>query len=336
MNRRLPAEWETSHAVMLTWPHHQGDWAESFEAIHNCYLGIVSAIQPYANIIISAADEALAEDIRQDIGDIENISIFIVPSDDTWARDHGPITVYENDEPVLLDFVFNGWGNKYPSENDNRITLLLYNSDAFPGYDYQQVDFVLEGGSIETDGMGTLLTTSSCLLAATRNTGMNQAEIEDVLEDRLGLVNFIWLEHSELAGDDTDGHIDMLARFLNPQTIAYTACNNRDDANYASLAGLKAELEALRNDDAAPYTLVPLPMPAPIFNKQGLQLPASYANFLILNQAVLVPTYGVPEDESTLATLRLHFPKHVVTGVPCRSLIEQFGGLHCATMQLPQ
>lgn len=336
MNTRLPAEWEATHAVMLTWPHRQGDWAESFEAIHTCYLGMVNAIQAYANIIISAADEALAEDIRQDIGDIENVSIFIVPSDDTWARDHGPITVYENDQPVLLDFVFNGWGNKYPSENDNRITLSLYNSDAFPGYDYQQVDFVLEGGSIETDGKGTLLTTNNCLLAETRNTGMSQAEIEDVLEERLGLVNFIWLEHSKLAGDDTDGHIDMLARFINPQTIAYTACNDKTDANYASLAGLKAELEALRNDDDAPYTLVPLPMPAPIFNKEGLQLPASYANFLIVNQAVLVPTYGVPGDEAILATLREYFPKHTVIGVACRPLIEQFGGLHCATMQLPQ
>lgn len=336
MKRRLPAEWEAIHAVMLTWPHRDGDWADSFEAIHNCYLGIVNAIQPYANIIISAADEALAEIIRQDIGDIENVSIFTVASDDTWVRDHGPITVYEEDEPVLLDFVFNGWGNKYPSENDNRITLSLYNSDAFPGYDYQQVDFVLEGGSIETDGNGTLLTTSSCLLTASRNTGMSLEDVEDVLEDRLGMVYFLWLENSALAGDDTDGHIDMLARFIDPETIAYTACNNKSDANYASLTAMKAELEALRNQDDEAYILVPLLMPEPLFNKQGKQLPASYANFLIVNKAVLVPTYGVAEDENAITTLKLHFPEHEVVGVACRALIEQFGSLHCATMQLPQ
>ncbi len=336
MKPRLPAEWEPVQSVLLTWPHLHGDWADSFTAIHNCYLDIVTAISPRARIIISAADAALADKIRNDIGMTENVSIYTVASDDTWVRDHGPICIYEDTQAVLLDFIFNGWGNKYPSANDNLITQSLYNAGAFPGYDYEQIDFVLEGGSIDTDGQGTLLTTKSCLLAESRNPGLTQAQVESELKKRFGVKRILWLENSELAGDDTDGHIDMLARFADPQTITYTACDNEDDPNYLPLQRMKLELENLRQNNGERYNLLPLVMPEPIYNDKGEQLPASYSNFLIVNDAVLLPTYGVEADKQAIRVLTDCFPKHQIIGVACRALIEQFGSLHCATMQLPQ
>lgn len=336
MQYRLPAEWEPVQSVMLTWPHREGDWKPIFDSIHECYLGLARAIQPYANLIISANNEEVAEQIRRDISVLDNVSIFTVPSNDTWVRDHGPVTVYEDNTAVLLDFVFNGWGGKYPAAEDNLLTQSLYNAGAFPGFDYQQVDFILEGGSIDTDGQGTLLTTKSCLLSKSRNSTMSQHDIEALLARLLGAKHILWLENSELAGDDTDGHIDMLARFIDHETIAYTASKNRRDPNYASLLALKAELELLIDSNGNPYNLLPLYMPEPVYAQDGQQLPASYANFLIVNNAVLVPTYNCEADLVAISALEEVFNNHNVIGVPCRALVEQFGSLHCATMQLPR
>jgi agmatine/peptidylarginine deiminase len=257
------------------------------------------------------------------------------PSNDSWARDHGPITVLEQNQPRLLDFQFNGWGGKYPHDLDNRITTGLHTHDNFGDTPLEHVEIVLEGGSIDSDGEGSLLTTRACLCHPGRNPRLSTTEIETRLRHLLGVERLLWLEHGWLAGDDTDGHIDMLARFCNPETIAYTACTDHKDEHFAELSAMHAELEGMTQRNGQAYELVALPIPQAIFNPQGKRLPASYANFLIINEAVLVPQYGDPADVIAHERLTACFPEREIIGINCRAVIEQFGSLHCLTMQLP-
>lgn len=336
-DRRLPAEWEPQSGVQLTWPHPDSDWGPWLDAVERTYVEIVRAIADRERVLIAASDAGQVNSLlRRAKIDRSKIQIYEVPSNDTWARDHGPITIYEDESAVLLDFAFNGWGGKFPADRDNLITRRLYEAGAFGRTRMRSLDFVLEGGSIESDGAGTLLTTSQCLLTSTRNSGLTRDQIEMELCEVLGMERVLWLDHGFLAGDDTDSHIDTLARFCDSTTIAYVTCADPVDEHYSSLKEMEQELKSLRTRDGAPYRLVGLPMPTPCYDAAGNRLPATYANFLIVNGAVLVPAYGGPEDDEALTILTGCFADREVLGIPCRTLIEQHGSLHCVTMQLPE
>lgn len=326
---------------MLTWPHPESDWGAHLPAAEAALAGLAARISRRERVLIACFDEPHRRHVAALLDAAgagrAAVSFRLVPSNDVWARDHGPITVLENGMPLLLDFTFNGWGGKYPAALDDRITRTLHAAGVFGDTPIESSRFVLEGGSIDSDGEGTLLTTSSCLLGPGRNVGWSRREIEDHLRESLGVDRVLWLEHGWLAGDDTDGHVDMLARFCDADTIAYTACNDPGDEHYAELGAMAAELAALRNRAGEPYRLIALPLPAALRDEDGRRLPASYANFLIVNGAVLAPTY---EDEAAdafaLAALRAAFPRHEVMPVPAQALVRQYGSLHCATMQLPR
>ena len=333
----LPAEWAPQHAVQLTWPRPEGDFARSFDAVEENFVALAVAIAQRQTLIVACgeAHEALSQRLIAAGAPAANLIVKPVPANDVWARDHGPITVLRDGKPVLLDFVFNGWGNKFDAALDNQVTRRLAEQGVWDA-PVESLDFVLEGGGIESDGLGTLLTTERCLLAPTRNPQYDKAGIEARLKAWFGLSRVLWLRHGDLLGDDTDGHIDTIARFCDAHTIAYQACDDASDAHYEDLKAMEAELRALRTVDGAPYTLIPLPLPAAIFDADGKRLPAGYPNFLIMNAAVLVPTYGdAVNDPIALERLRPAFPGREVIGINCRALIEQYGSLHCVTMQIP-
>jgi agmatine deiminase len=331
-NRRLPAEWERQRLVQLTFPHEGTDWADCLESVLPCFLEIAAAISRYEEVLIVCRN---ANRIRPQLyGNTGNIRLIEAPSNDTWARDHGAVTILENERPVLLDFVFNGWGLKFPANLDNLITRRIYDSGCWEA-EIRHGGLVLEGGGIESDGAGTLLTTSECLLSPNRNPHLNKEEIESRLKELFGLKQVLWLNHGYLAGDDTDSHIDTLARFCDPRTIAYVKCDDPDDEHYEALQKMEAELMAFRDLEGKPYNLVALPWPEAHFDDEGQRLPATYANFLIINDAVLVPVYESPKDAAALDIMRNLFPGREVIGINCNPLILQHGSLHCVTMQYP-
>lgn len=331
--RRLPAEWEPQSAVQLTFPHAGTDWADMLDTVLPCFIRIAETISRYEKVLIVCPN---AEAVRNMLphARMDHVILVELPSNDTWARDHGGITVEENGHLVVLDFMFNGWGLKFAANHDNRITRalwdrgLLHAGHCYPG-------LVLEGGGIESDGQGTLLTTAECLLSPNRNPQLDQAGTEARLSEIFGLQRVLWLNHGYLAGDDTDSHIDTLARFCTPDTIAYVRCDDPRDEHFGALQAMERELQAFRMADGQPYRLVPLPWPAACYAPDGHRLPATYANFLIINGAVLAPTYGVPQDAGALQALQQAFPTRDVIGIDCRPLILQHGSLHCVTMQYP-
>ena len=334
--RRLPAEWEHQSGVQLTWPHRYGDWAPWLEQVEPVFVDIARHISAREELLLVCYDSEHREHVLtllQEAGvDLSRIHSYVLASNDTWARDHGPISILEDGKPKLLDFTFNGWGQKFDAELDNQITAGLKDLSAFHGIPLETIDMVLEGGGIETDGEGTLLTTTSCQLSPMRNPTLSKAEIEQRLRDAFGVEHFLWLEHGHLEGDDTDSHVDTLVRFADPATLVYVACDDPDDGHYADLKAMEAELQAFQRYNGQPYILVPLPWPAPIHDEDGKRLPASYANYLIINGAVLVPTYRDTADTPALETLRRCYPKHEVIGIDCLPLIYQYGSLHCVTM----
>jgi agmatine deiminase len=338
--RRLPAEWEPQDAVQLTWPHADSDWREQLPEVEALYEELVAALCSAGEVVIGAPRERI-DRLRERFGAMhlprERIHCYPVESDDTWARDHGPITVLTECGPRLLDFQFNGWGNKYPAERDNRLTAALYRLGAYPGASLETRALVLEGGAIESDGQGTLLTTQQCLLNPNRNPGLERAVIEAQLREALGVEQVNWLRHGALEGDDTDSHIDTLARLCPDQTILYQACDDPQDSHFAALSAMARELEALRDARGRPYRLLALPWPAARYDPaDGHRLPATYANFLVFNGMVLVPTYRDARDQQALARVAEAFPGYRVQGLDCLPLIRQHGSLHCITMQLPR
>jgi agmatine/peptidylarginine deiminase len=323
---------------MLTWPRHDGDFAKLFDAVERNFIDIAVAIARFENLHVNVADDSarLTRRLVEAGVPAARLRVYVVPNDDVWARDHGPITVIRDGHLVHLDFRFNGWGGKFPAERDDALTRRLAGLGAWSA-PVESIDFVLEGGGIESDGAGSLLTTERCLLAPTRNPRLDRAGIEAVLKKTLGVERILWLRHGDLLGDDTDGHIDTVARFCDERTIAYQSCDDRGDPHYAELAAMAAELAALRTRDGAPYRLVPVPLPRAIHDPDdGRRLPAGYANFLIVNGAVLVPTYADPGDSIALQRLAPCFPGREIVGIDCRALIHQYGSLHCVTMQIPQ
>jgi agmatine/peptidylarginine deiminase len=333
----LPPEWSPQSAVMLTWPRRDGDFAKVFDAVEKNFLAIAAAIAHFEDLHVNVAEDAPGLRKRLIAAGVPaaRLRVFEAPNDDVWARDHGPITVVRGNSLVHLDFHFNGWGGKFPAERDDALTRRLNELGAWSA-PVESIDLVLEGGGIEVDGAGSLLTTERCLLAPTRNPRLDRAAIERLLKDRLGVDRILWLRHGDLLGDDTDGHIDTLARFCDAGTIAYQACDDRSNAHYEDLAAMAAELSALRTPQGKPYRLVPLPLPRAIFDDDGRPLPAGYANFLIVNGAVLAPVYGDAADTTVLDRLRGCFPDREVIGIDCRALIHQYGSLHCVTMQIPR
>jgi agmatine deiminase len=339
MPTELPAEWAPQSGVMLTWPHERGDWAPMLADVEPVFVEIASEIGLRETVLVSCLDTAHRDRVAGLLAgagvDPARRLLYVTPSNDTWARDHGPITVLRDGRPLLLDFVFNGWGGKFAADLDNQITPCLHAAGAFGATARETVDLVLEGGGIESDGAGTLLTTARCLLSPTRNPQLSRSDLEARLRALFGCRRILWLQHGGLEGDDTDGHIDTLARFCDERTIVYVHCDDPLDPQYDELAAMAAELAALRTAAGEPYRLVPLPMPDAVHDAEGQRLPATYANFLIINGAVLAPTYNDDADGEALAQLARCFPDREVVGIPCRPLIHQYGSLHCVTMQLP-
>lgn len=333
---RFPAEWEPQSAILLAWPTADTDWAERLAEVEETYIALVQAITRFQRVVLCVADddvETYAEmRLRSNRVDMERVRFVTVPYDDTWLRDSGPITLRAGDSFVLNDFRFTGWGGKFEASDDDRLVERLQAQGVFQHAERRVHDFALEGGGIETDGAGTLLTTWHCL--SLRHPGKRRDEIEAVLRATLAQDRVLWLEHGELEGDDTDAHIDTLARFAPGDAIVFQACDDPGDAHYTALQAMAAELAALRTTDGAPYRLHPLPWPKPILDG-GRRLAASYANYLVINDAVLMPAYGDARDDDAAAVLASAHPGRSVVQVPCRPLIWQNGSLHCITMQLP-
>lgn len=332
----FPAEWYEQAGVMITFPHEKTDWNYMLEEAQDCFLHIAEQIALREKLLIVAPNKSDVEDLFVRSGvNLQNIKIFECETNDTWARDHSFITLLRNKEPLLLDFCFNGWGKKFSSDLDNKINFSLFSSSILKGEYVTCLDFVLEGGSIESDGKGTLLTTSKCLLAANRN-DMSKSEVDTYLKKHLFVERVLWLDYGELEGDDTDGHIDTLARFCSCDTIAYVQCNDKNDSHFYELKKMEQQLQSFRTLEGKPYNLLPLPMVDKI-EENGERLPATYANFLIMNNAVLMPSYGQEKNDiKAKEVLQKAFPDKEVVSVDCRALIKQHGSLHCVTMQFPK
>ena len=310
----MPAEWEPQSAVQLTWPHEATDWAPILPEITAVYEEMAREIKKREPLII--------------VDDI--------PHNDTWARDHGFITVEEvsdlrpqTSDLILLDFCFNGWGEKFEAALDNQINKHLFDRGIVKGQYEPHLDFVLEGGSIESDGKGTVFTTTCCLMAPHRNQPLTQQEIEARLKEYLGAERIVWINHGSLIGDDTDGHIDTLVRICPDDTLLYTG----GDDDHPDLARMEEELKTLRTLDGRPYRLLKLPLPRLIYD-EGERLPATYANYLVVNGAVLVPTYNQPDlDAEAMRIIQQAFPDREIVSINCCAVIKQHGSLHCCTMQ---
>jgi agmatine/peptidylarginine deiminase len=282
---------------------------------------------------ITATYEEMAREIRKR----EELLIVGEPSNDTWARDHGFITLVDDEGHTrLLDFKFNGWGEKFAAELDNAINRRIYDEGKVKGEYVDCLDFVLEGGSIESDGKGTIFTTTGCLLAPHRNQPMTKAQIEERLKQELHAERILWIDHGNLVGDDTDGHIDTLVRICPDDTLLYMGAGEPYDEQYEELRLMEEQLKTFRTLDGKPYRLMRLPMPRAIIF-EGERLPATYANFLVINGAVLVPTYDQPDlDAEAMRVIGEAFPGREIVGIDCRSIIKQHGSLHCCTMQYPR
>lgn len=329
--KRLMAEWEHQQAVLLAFPHARSDWHEYIDEARKNFLAIIKEILRFQKVIVCVDIhdyEGLNLLLRLESSNLQVVKIAL---NDVWVRDFGPISIEDVDNIKLLDFCFNGWGLKFASNFDNQINQKLRKAGILKT-DLQTIGLVLEGGSIDTDGQGSLLTNTQCLLEANRNPALTQDEIESLLKEKLGIKKILWLHSGCLVGDDTDGHIDTLARFISADTIAYVKCEDPKDVHYKTLQKMETELLGLKTSEGKPYNLVPLPLPEPIFYKND-RLPASYVNFLFINNALLVPIYGVKEDERALKILRQVCPYLEVVGINCSVLIRQHGSLHCVTMQ---
>ena len=336
---RFPAEWEPQAAVLIAWPHAGTDWAPRLEAVDATYAILVAAIAHRQTVVVAVANAEVRARattcVASSGANADRVRWVEVEYDDTWLRDSGPITLRAADGSVqfkLLDFRFTGWGGKFGASRDDALAAALFDAGIFSNASLERVDFALEGGAVETDGAGTLLTTWRCMHE--RHPTLDRAAITTQLQTSLRQARVLWLDHGYLEGDDTDAHIDTLARFADPQTLVYQACSDPSDPHFAELSAMAAELESLRDAEGQPYRCLALPWARPIRDGER-RLAASYANFLIINGAVLMPAYGDAADTQAAAVLQAAFPDRDIVSIPCRSLIWQNGSLHCITMQLP-
>ncbi|MDY0403412.1 agmatine deiminase family protein [Sulfurovum sp.] len=334
--KRMVAEWEKQRVVLLSFPHKDTDWHDpedkkSLEEALSPFIRIAQAIA-YAEPVYIICDNK--EKISGMFCSTRNMTFIEIPTNDTWIRDYGYISVKEEDELKLLDFTFDGWGGKFEAALDNGVNTILHNMGYMGTTSMETIDFVLEGGSLESDGEGTILTTSKCLCNPNRNGGLSKEAVEAKLRETLGATRVLWLDHGYLAGDDTDSHIDTLARFVNRETIMYVKCEDQSDEHYEALKKMEEQLQTFKTVEGKPYNLVALPMSDAIYDEEGDRLPATYANFLITNDALIYPTYGTPQDKVTHQVFAAQFPEREIIPVNCLKLIEQGGSLHCSTMQV--
>lgn len=331
---RYMAEWEIDGPILLALPHEATDWASILPQALVQYKIIINALASQGErILLIVPDKVRAEKILADCSS-DYVEFVEIPTNDTWTRDFGPVMVERHDRIRALDFGFNGWGLKFAADKDNLVNLHLSESRRMPLGMYRNCrEFILEGGSIETDGAGTLLTTSRCLLSPNRNGGGTRAEIGARLSSELGVDHILWLDYGALIGDDTDSHIDTLCRMAPGNIILFTGCRDMDDPQFEELLRMRAQLSMFRNAEGEPYNLVELPLPDPVYDSDGNRLPATYANYLVTPRAVYMPVYGSPQkDELACQTVRIAFPDHKVVPVDCRTLVIQHGSLHCSTM----
>lgn len=334
---RLPAEWEPQAAVLLAWPHEHTDWAPRLAEVERTYVALVAAIARFEPVLLCVADAALERHARELLHvhgvDPGRVRFVQLPYDDTWLRDTGPITLRAENRFRLLDFRFTGWGGKYEGARDDALAGALVAAGLFGGSEHRRIDWALEGGAIESDGQGSLLTTWRCLHQ--RHPEASREQLEDSLRRHLAATRVLWLDRGYLQGDDTDAHIDTLARFAPNGGLVYQGCDDPSDPHHDELEAMRRQLEALRTASGQPFRLHALPWAAPILD-QGRRLAASYANYLVINGAVLMPVYGDPSDAVAAAVLAAAHPGREVVPVPCRPLIWQNGSLHCVTMQVPE
>lgn len=330
--RVIPAQWERQQCVLMSFPHENTDWAED---------GLQEALSPFIRIAQAIAYKQAVYIICRDKSKIAslfcstyNMSFIEIATNDTWIRDYGYISIREDTKQKLLDFTFDGWGGKFEATLDNAVNQTLHQKGYMGITPLESTNFVLEGGSIESDGEGTILTTSACLCHPNRNGGLSKEILEEKLSEVFGAKRILWLDFGYLVGDDTDSHIDTLARFVNRNTIVYMQCKDTQDEHYEALAKMEQQLQSFRTTDDLPYTLIPLPMTQAIYNKHQERLPATYANFLICNHALLYPTYRDVSDKIVHDIFLKCFPDKEIIPINCLKLIEQGGSLHCSTMQI--
>jgi len=327
----MPAEWEKQQLILMSFPHEETDWADDLEAAHSPFIRIAQAIAYGEAVYIICKNKTRISDM---FCSTRNMTFIEIPTNDTWIRDYGYISIKEEGEIKLLDFTFDGWGGKFEASLDNSVNQYLHQKGYMGITPFEKIDFVLEGGSVESDGEGTILTTSECLCNPNRNGGLDKKEIEKRLHTYLGADRVLWLDHGYLAGDDTNSHIDTLARFVNNETIVYVKCNDKKDEHYDALQKMEAQLRNFKTKEGNVYNLVALPMTDAIYNKEGKRLPATYANFLITNDALIYPTYDDKNDKNTGEIFKTLFPDREIIPVNCLKLIEEGGSLHCSTMQI--
>ena len=334
---RFPAEWEAQGAVLMALPHKETDWEYMLDEVRQCYHLILDAVTKAGScVVLLHVPDDDAEGFLKDLSAKERVIPVSCEFNDTWTRDYGPIALERFGRCRALDFGFNGWGLKFASDKDNLVNLHLKDKYVLLPEQYRnERDFILEGGSVETDGMGTLMTTTRCLTSPNRNGGKTKEALNRILNERLGVDHILWLDYGALAGDDTDSHIDTLARLAPGNTIVFTGCRDVDDEHFEELLRMRAQLTMFRNAHGEPFNLVELPLPDPIYDENGERLPATYANYLVTPTHVFMPVYGQEaNDRLACMTIRIPFPGHEVVPVDCRALIKQHGSLHCATMQL--
>ncbi|MEJ6473747.1 agmatine deiminase family protein [Pseudoalteromonas piscicida] len=341
MSFTLLPEWAQQDAILLTWPHSDTDWRDILSDVEPVYVALCQHITQVQEVVIVAHDETLKQHIESLLTgaeiDLTQCHFVVTPCNDTWARDHGPLTTQSDDGNLCVkDFTFTGWGNKFAAELDNNINKQVAKQVLNPNCAFESLDVVLEGGGIEINESKVLLTTSECLLNPNRNPHLSKTDLELVLKKALGATSFLWVDHGYLAGDDTDSHIDTLVRFAPNNTLVYVKCDDKADEHYDALNKMEHQLRTFRTADGEPYNLISLPWPSAKFDEDGERLPATYANYLILNKTVLVPIYGDEKDQEALDKVSLAHPERTVIGVNCLPIIHQFGSLHCITMQLPK
>ena len=328
----LPPEWQKQRAVLMAFPHKNSDWNNNLQSALVPFIRIAQAIA-YAQPVYIICDS------KDDISDLfcstRNMSFIEIPTNDTWIRDYGYISVVENGEVKLLDFTFDAWGGKFEAELDNLVNRTLHKKGYMGVTPLESIDFVLEGGAIESDGLGTIMTTSACLCNVNRNGGLSKDEVEERLTAYLGAKRVLWLDHGYLAGDDTDSHIDTLVRFVSEDTIMFVQCLDEEDEHYEELQKMEKQLKSFKTFEGEAYTLIALPMASAKFDEEGHRLPATYANFLITNGALVYPTYSVKEDKIVHEIFKDFFGDREIIPIECSRLIEEGGSLHCSTMQIP-
>ncbi|NPA74245.1 MAG: agmatine deiminase family protein [Epsilonproteobacteria bacterium] len=320
---RLPAEWEKQDSIMLTFPHSKSDWIYCLDEIEKTYTQMIKAISRYQKCLVICDDIQRVKTILKDI-DNPNIIYAQIPTNDTWIRDYGAIDVFNDDKIISYDFIFNGWGGKFEASLDNRLNKRVYENKLYKNT-LKSIDFILEGGSIDSNGKGVLLTTTKCLLNNNRNSSHSQKEIENLLKKLFGLNRILWLENGYLEGDDTDSHVDTLARFVDEKSIVYTKCYDKNDKHFFELDKMEKELQK------SGFNLIPLPLPSAKFYKNE-RLPATYINFLLLNDALLVPVYNDEKDNEVLEFFKSFYKNRDIIPIDSTTLIKEHGSIHCATI----